>query len=95
MSNETANAQLTVEKITKDAEDLNSQRSELSLLEFMLHGHISFLLAKLATIERDTAEKCAEIIGHVADGASAMDKFCQIEDLQESIRHHFNLGETP
>lgn len=41
------------------------------------------LRKQLATIERDTAEKCADI-------ASEYDMDCFM-----SIRHHFNLGETP
>ncbi len=60
MSNETEK-ELTIEKIKLDADVLEEHQKNLPLVAFVLFGQVKFLLSKLATIERDTAEKCAEI----------------------------------
>ena len=54
----------------------------------------------LATIERDTAEKCRELIlgEHLVDPVDDSDDVAYtnaINDTADAITHHYNLGETP
>jgi hypothetical protein len=96
MSNETENG-LTVEKVRKldsigDGAYYHRDGDDRMKDEVWSSAEIIiFLLAKLATIERDTAEKCAELVD---DNRSLRDSQRTIRGhISAVIYHHFNLGD--
>ena len=93
-------SELTVEKIKKDIEDLKPRQGDLSTLEFMLFRDLMFLSDNLATIERETAEKCADLVNNeqLVENLDCPEDSAYsraIDCASYSISSHFNLGETP
>ena len=79
---------LTVEKTTEDVALLNDRLANLNLIVIKLKMRLESLLDQLDTIERETAERCCDLIKENMASALGVDK-SWTSFAEEAIRNEF------